>query len=308
MKFGKVADPAVVDFRLPADPPGNKALLDGLPERQGPPRLYIGCTGWSMKEWVGKAYPKGTKAKDFLSVYSRQFNTIELNTTHYRIPDADLVRKWREESSEDFRFCPKVPQLISHSKALGLGGSLIPEFCQAIAGLQDKLGCCFMQLPPYFGHDRLPLLRRFLEAFPAELPLAVEVRHESWFCEPKARDELLSTLVHFNRPAVLTDVAGRRDVLHMGLSNGMSMVRFVGNGLHPTDYERANEWVARLEGWFAQGLREVYYFPHEPDNLLAPEMAAYLHERAKARIAGLDARGPQWTAPEREDGTQMSLF
>ncbi|MDV7395267.1 DUF72 domain-containing protein, partial [Arthrospira platensis SPKY1] len=107
-------------------------------------------------------------------------------------------------------------QLISHSKNLGLGSSLIPDFCNAIAGLEEKLGCCFLQLPPYFAHDRLPLLRRFLAAFPAELPLAIEVRHESWFSEPSARDELLNTLEAFSRSAVITDVAGRRDVLHMG--------------------------------------------------------------------------------------------
>ena len=70
MKFGKLPDISGVNFKLPPDAPGTTRLLSGLEKREVPPRLFIGCTGWSMKEWVGRVYPKGTKAKDYLKAYS----------------------------------------------------------------------------------------------------------------------------------------------------------------------------------------------------------------------------------------------
>lgn len=307
MKFGKLPDISDVDFSLPADAPGNAQRLSALPANGAAPQLYIGCTGWSMKEWVGSVYPKGTKAKDYLKAYSLQFNTIELNTTHYRIPNAQTIDKWYRESTADFRFCPKVPQTISHSKSLGLGTDLIPTFCTAIAGLREKLGCCFLQLPPYFGADRQPQLEQFLQAFPAEIQLAVEVRHESWFNE-QSLEPMLNTLHRLQRSVVITDVAGRRDVLHMGVTNATAMVRFVGNGLHPTDYARAADWVGRLKQWAQQGVKEIYFFPHEPDNLLAPEMAAHFYEAVAEGIPAIQTRGPELSEPGDPKGEQMSLF
>lgn len=308
MKFGKLQDISAVDFSLPPDPASNSARLSSLPERTHPPQLYIGCTGWSMKEWVGRVYPKGTKAKDYLRAYSRQFNTIELNTTHYRIPTVQTIDKWYQESTSDFKFCPKVPQAISHSKALGLGTDLIPTFCKAVAGLQEKLGCCFIQLPPYYGADRFAQLEQFLQAFPQEIPLAVEVRHESWFDKPATLERLMGVLHKYQRSIVTTDVAGRRDVLHTGITATAAMVRFVGNGLHPTDYERAAEWVQRLKSWAQQGVHEIYFFPHEPDNLLAPEIAAHFYAAACEVIDGIQARGPELSGPSDAKGEQMSLF
>ena len=269
--------------------------------------MYIGCTGWSMKEWVGKVYPAGTKTKDFLRAYSQQFNTIELNTTHYRIPEAGVVSKWYEESAADFRFCPKVPQSISHSRNLGLGTALIPSFCKSILGLQEKLGCCFMQMPPYFDIQRLPQLEKFVTAFPKEIPLAIELRHESWFSNSDNGEKVFSLLEKHHIATVITDVAGRRDVLHMRLTNGTAMIRFVGNGLHPTDYSRSDEWMKRLASWYDKGLREAFFFPHEPDNLLAPDMASYVLESAKRTIAKVETRGPRLIEEEKQ-GRQMSLF
>jgi uncharacterized protein YecE (DUF72 family) len=305
MKFGKLNDITGVDFSLPPDPAGNVRVLQALPEQEGPAACYIGCTGWSMPEWIGKVYPKGTKSKDFLQFYSRQFNTIEFNTTHYRIPTFTTVEKWYEESTDDFRFCPKVPQTISHSRDLGAGQDSLDLFCDAVLGLKEKLGCCFLQLPPYFGHDRLPVLENFLQQWPAAVPLAVEVRHESWFETAGNSRDLFNLLYRFGMSTVITDVAGRRDVLHMALTNGTAMVRFVGNGLAPSDYERIDEWVSRINQWFAQGLHQIFFFTHEPDNILAPELAFYLYDKIRLNEK-IRTRGPRFF--DEQEGEQMSLF
>lgn len=305
MKFGKLADISQVDFSLPSDPAGNKKVLAGLPAPAELPTCYIGCTGWSMPEWIGKVYPKGTKSKDFLKYYSQQFNTIEFNTTHYRIPNFSTVEKWYGESAADFKFCPKVPQSISHSRDLGADSNSLELFTDVILGLKEKLGACFLQLPPYFGHDRLGLLENFLQRWPREIDLSVEVRHESWFESEKSSRDLLNLLFRYGTGTVITDVAGRRDVLHMALTTGFAMVRFVGNGLHPTDYERIDAWVDRINSWFEMGLHEIFFFTHEPDNILAPELALYLFEKIKNNST-IRVKGPALL--DEQDGEQMTLF
>ena len=305
MKFGRVNDPAAVDYTLPPEPLANVRLLERHFDPDAPPtRFYVGATGWSMKQWVGTTYPKGARPVDFLKYYGEQFNTIELNSTHYRIPDAATVERWYETVPTDFRFCPKIPQSISHARGLGLQESPLELFVKNIVLLREKLGCCFMQLPPFFQPDRLPLLRRFLEQFPADIPLAVEVRHEDWFNDAVAFTAFTELLEEQHRPAVITDVPGRRDVAHMRLTTPVAMLRWNGNGLHETDYSRTDEWIGRLKIWAEQGLRECYIFTHEPDNVLAPEMAQYWVEQLRERI-GVETRGPVF---HRDEGAQMSLF
>ncbi len=305
MKFGKVSDLSSVRFDFPTEPALNAKRL-GIRSGKSALPVYLGCTGWSMKEWVGKVYPKGTKNSDFLARYAEQFNAIELNNTHYRVPRAETVEKWRQESTPDFRFCPKVPQQISHSRNLGLGEDTLPAFIKVIAKLEEKMGCCFVQLPPYFGADRLELLDRFLQAWPKSIPLAAEVRHGSWFDQAVTAEKLFETFYRHKTAAVITDVAGRRDVLHLQLTAPRSMIRFVGNGLHPTDYARAQDWVDRLKTWQTYALEEVFFFPHQPDNLHAPEMTAHLHGLLE-KAGGFVSRGPE-IRDASDQGDQLSLF
>ncbi|MFK7935578.1 MAG: DUF72 domain-containing protein [Saprospiraceae bacterium] len=305
MKFGRLSDLSAVDFSLPPDALATERVLAALPQRKTPPELYVGCTGWSMKEWIGHVYPRGTKTTEFLYHYTRQFNTIELNTTHYRIPTMETVVKWREQTADGFKFCPKIPQSISHSKDLGLNGDLTTMFCENIAFLEDKLGCCFMQLPPYFGVDRLPILQQFLLQFPDYIPLAVEVRHESWFENQSASEQLFTLLEEHSIASVITDVPGRRDVLHNRLTTGTAMLRWNGNGLIDSDYQRMDAWLERIQSWFNLNLQTVYIFTHEPDNILAPDMADYTVQKAKELFQS-NIRGPEFY--DRDRGEQMSLF
>lgn len=300
MEFGKLETIEGVELALPADPAGTRQFLTGQAPDSSRPLLYIGCTGWSVKEWVGRVYPAHTRTPDFLHHYTRQFNTIELNTTHYRIPDSAIIEKWRTTAPDDFHYCPKIPQSISHSADLGRNGRMIPTFTDAIEQLGDRLGPGFLQLPPHFGPERAGILRAFLDRFPDGLPLAVEFRHPGWFKDRSFFEELRSR----ETGTVITDVAGRRDVLHMELTTNFVLVRFVGNNLHGSDFSRIDEWVERMEDWFAKGLNKMYFFCHEPDNLLAPELSVYLLDRVKM-TGGIETRGPELIDPP---GAQMSLF
>jgi uncharacterized protein YecE (DUF72 family) len=285
MEFGKLSDIANIDFLLPPDRPENEAVLrEGLARRSAGflPRVYVGCTGWSMKEWVGWVYPKGCKSTDYLQYYSRQFNTIEMNTTHYRTPSVSDVQKWKRESAADFRFAPKMLQTVSHAKNLGYGTGLTTQFCDAIQHFEEKLGVCFMQMPPHFRFADVAIFEKYIARFPKSVPLAIEIRHEEWFSTSPYFNHFFDILEKNSVSPVICDVAGRRDVLHMRLTTPSVVVRFVGNDLHPTDYQRIDDWVLRLKSWFEAGLEEVYFFTHEPDNLNAPRLARYFVDKIEA--------------------------
>lgn len=303
MDFGKLPSVERVNFALPPDPPGNAEVLGAAAHELGKACIYLGATGYNMRPWVGKWYPPGTKDKDYLRHYGAQFNTIEHNTTHYRIPDAATVARWRADTPDDFRFCPKIPQTISHARDLGLSGGQIQLFCREIEGLGQKLGPCFLQLPPYFSPRDLAVLLRFSDVFSPHIPLAVELRHEAFFADAAASDDFFALLRAAHYSPVITDVAGRRDVCHMRLSNATVLIRFVGNALHPSDYARVRDWAARLKTWFDQGLKAAYFFTHEPDNLLAPDLAAFCAETFGAFMPDVALRGPKPVA-----GVQGVLF
>lgn len=306
MEFGKLPDISLVDFSLPQDAPANASVLrKAAPANAWP--WYTGATGWSMKEWVGSFYPKGTSSKDYLKAYGEQFNTIELNTTHYRIPDEETIQRWKVQTPPDFRFCPKIPQTISHSRDLGTASSQIAFFAGVIAGLEERLGPSFLQLPPHFSPQHLPLLKRFLEHWPRELPLAVEFRHSAWFSAGARLGAAGDLLQEHGTGAVITDVAGRRDVLHMRLTAPFTMVRFVGNDLHPSDYTRIDAWISRIAQWFEQGLQQVFFFTHEPDNLKAPQLAEHLTGQLLAGKLRWTTRGPKSLSAEPDNG-QFRLF
>lgn len=304
MDFGRLPNLRYVDFRLPPDhPETTQVLARAQPTAPATPGLYVGCPIWTNKDWLGTYFPLGIKEPDYLHYYARQFNSLELNTTHYRIPDAPTVRRWREAVGPGFRFCPKLPRSISHERELYNVDALTLTFTRAMRELGDNLGTCFLQLPPHFGPAQLPRLERFLLDFPADVPLAVELRHPGWFADAGLADAVFATLEALGRTLVITDVAGRRDVLAQRLTTPTAFVRLNGHGLIPSDYTRADAWAERLAAWYAQGLHTAYVFIHQRDVRHAPVWAQHFLARIKA-LTGIAVPPPQ-LIPQQVQG---SLF
>ncbi|GAA4352432.1 DUF72 domain-containing protein [Hymenobacter saemangeumensis] len=292
MDFGRLPDLRYVDFGLPPDHPETaRVLAQARPSQPAPPLLHVGCPIWTNKEWVGSYFPAGIKEPDYLHYYAQQFNSLELNTTHYRIPDAPTVRRWRAAVGPDFKFCPKLPRSISHERELFQADDLVTTFSRAIEELQDNLGWAFLQLPPHFGPEHLPRLERFLLDFPASVPLAVELRHPRWFADKGLSDAVYATLEALNKTLVITDVAGRRDVLPMRLTTPVAFIRFNGHGLHSTDYQRADAWAQRLAQWVAQGLHHIYIFIHQKDVRHAPVWTTHFLNRMR-ELTGIKVAPP----------------
>ncbi len=280
MDFGRLKNIDNILFRLPPDHPDTAGVLTAahrLTYLQ--PQVYVGCPTWNNKSWLGSYYPAGAAATEHLYWYSQQFNTIELNTTHYRVPDAATVNRWHESVPPNFTFCPKLPQLISHDRQLQNSQEVTAAFQESLRLLDQHLGCAFLQLPPAFGPGNLTVLERYITDWPGTLPLALELGEPSWFADALAFDALCALLEALGLATVITDVAGRRDVLHLRLTNTTAFIRFVGYGLHPSDYLRIDQWVARLKIWFDLGLQKLYFFIHQENITHSPVLIRYLLEQ-----------------------------
>ena len=144
--------------------------------------IHVGTSGYSYKEWKGTFYPEDLPAAKMLSFYANNFNTVEINNTFYRMPEAKMLEKWAGEVPERFVFILKAPQRITHQKRLVEAGDDVRHFFEVASVLRSKLGPVLFQLPPFAKKDAAKL-RDFLRILPPEQRCAFEFRHESWFDE-----------------------------------------------------------------------------------------------------------------------------
>jgi uncharacterized protein YecE (DUF72 family) len=145
--------------------------------------FYIGCSGFYNNDWKGFFYPKNAPSKDFLSLYSQEFNAVEINSTFYREPTAKTLLKWADETPDDFKFFIKIPKTISHEKRLTDCKNEISEFCSHIQqNLKEKLSGFLYQFPPSFKYSK-ENIALILSNLDFNFLNVIEFRHESWWIE-----------------------------------------------------------------------------------------------------------------------------
>ena len=152
--------------------------------------VHIGCQSWGYDDWItpigGKTvfYPSGTKHDEMLALYSRVFNTIEVDSTVYGMPTAATVEKWYEQTPPGFTFSLKMPREVTHERSLDTSTlPIVNEFVGRVSPLREKLGMILVQLPGSFEaiKENAQDLRRFLAGLPRDFRFAVEFRHMGWF-------------------------------------------------------------------------------------------------------------------------------
>ncbi|MGZ8537413.1 MAG: DUF72 domain-containing protein [Flavisolibacter sp.] len=297
MDFGRVAKNQInkIDFSLPPEPLFNNKVLN---KKFKKPAVYIGCAKWSRKEWIGKIYPKGTKESNFLDEYVKHYNAIELNATHYKLYKADVFQKWiGHVKNKDFKFSPKVYKGISHFGSLINKQDFTNIFLENVIVFGKQLGPIFFQMSDRFSPKRKQELFNYLETLPKDVLFFLEVRHPEWFVQPQ-KDELFKKLKQLKIGAVITDTAGRRDCCHMHLTISKTLIRFVGNSLHKTDYTRIDDWVKRIKYWLGKGLNELHFYMHMHDEAKSPELTIYLAEKLN-KECGLDVVVPVFVGRKR---------
>ncbi|MDT7830594.1 DUF72 domain-containing protein [Pricia sp. S334] len=288
MKFGQVDRPEVVDFSLPEDHPDTAAFLSNNKE-DFPVNVRVGCAKWNRQD-LKNFYPRGTKNE--LKYYSSQFNSIELNATFYRIFPPEQFEKWAYTTPDNFKFFPKLVRNISHLRRLNdKSYPVVDEYLIGAANLKDKLGTLFLQMHNNFGSKNWDRVVRFVEYWPKEFPLAMEFRHTDWFNDEKVAEELYHLLQENDIANILVDTAGRRDLLHMRLTNNEAFIRYVGAN-HKSDYTRLDEWVERLIEWKEAGLTNINFFVHQNVERESPLLAAYFIEKLNKKL-GTDLNIPK---------------
>ncbi|WP_103070530.1 DUF72 domain-containing protein [Aquimarina sediminis] len=279
MQFGKVEHPDTIDFTLPEDHKKTEEVLKNSNKKKV--SVHVGCAKWNRQDLKG-FYPRGTK--DELEYYSRQFNSIELNATFYRIFPEDQFKKWYKKTPEGFKFFPKLVQNISHLKRLNDDVQpYVDEYLSNVIHLREKLGTIFLQLHGNFAPKNFDRVVQFVEKWPKEIRLAVEFRHTDWFNDPVVADELYELLEDNNITNIITDTAGRRDLLHMRLTNDEAFIRYVGAN-HKTDYTRLDDWVKRLTSWKNKGINHIHFFVHQNIEEESPLLSKYFINKLNSCI------------------------
>ncbi len=269
-----------VSFALPPDPVGNAILMKK--QKAGSPKLFLGCAKWGRKEWVGKIYPADAKEKDFLRYYAQHYGSIELNATHYKMYSADQLLVWGVEvQNPGFKFCPKAHRGMCFLKDSPNKQGLTNDYISNVLALGKQLGPVFITHDEKLKWDDTAEKQFFayLETLPRDMVFFVEERWPGFFADKKLQSRYYVKLRELGIGAVITDTAGRRDVLHMRLTIPKTFIRFVGNSLHSTDYIRIDQWAKRIKHWLDSGIEEIYFFMHMHNEAKSPELTKYVVER-----------------------------
>ena len=227
--------------------------------------VHVGTSGYNYPAWRGSFYPERLAAAAMLPFYAERFETVEINASFYRVPTPKTIGGWSAATPAPFVFALKVPQRITHMGRLVNVDEPLQFFCRTARGLGSKLGPLLFQLPPTFRKDT-GRLAGVLTRVPADLRVAFEFRHPSWFC-----DEVYDVLRGRDAALCIAD-------LEEGTTPDVATASWGYVRLRDRAYTDA-----ALDGW-ATGLARIAwrdafaYLKHE-DTGLGPAVAARLVAR-----------------------------
>jgi uncharacterized protein YecE (DUF72 family) len=140
----------------------------------------------------------------------------------------------------------------------------------------------FLQMPGNFKPKFIDRLAKFLEQWPNEIPLALEVCHAEWY-NSEAFNEFHEILRKNKITHIITDIAGRRDILHMRLSTETAFIRFNGAN-HDSNFTRLDGWLDCIESYHRQGLKNIYFFVHQNLEKASPLLSVHFIKNFNARF------------------------
>jgi uncharacterized protein YecE (DUF72 family) len=148
--------------------------------------IRLGTSAFTAAGWPGTFYPEGLPEREYLPYYATKFDTVEVDSTFYRIPALTTVEGWHSKTPKGFLFAAKIPQRITHEKVLVDCEEEFTEFLKVMDALGEKLGPLLLQFG-YFNkkvfvgvNDFLARLKPFLKRLPKGHRFAVEIRNKNW--------------------------------------------------------------------------------------------------------------------------------
>ena len=234
-------------------------------------QVRIGCSGWMYDDWRGRLYPQSAPKRRWLELYAERFDTVEVNSTFYRLARREAVEGWVSQTPPEFLFAVKASRYLTHVKRLVGIGEGVKRFYAPLEPLvqSQRLGPVLWQLPENFHRDDARL-HGWLAALEPGLH-TIEFRHASWFAAP-----VLDALRTHSVALTIGDHPGRPFQSHEATAP-WRFVRFhYGARGRGGNYSRAElgEWARRIAAWRAR--QDVYAYFNNDWHGYAPANAKLL--------------------------------
>ncbi len=225
---------------------------------QIPHRPYIGTSGWHYDHWIGPFYPAGMSREVMLEYYARYFDTVEINNSFYRLPEAGTFEHWRNTVPAGFTFSVKGSRYITHMKKLRDPANPLNTLMQHAGSLGGKLGPILFQMPPRWGKN-VDRLMAFLDILPAGRRFAFEFRDPSWF-----DSDVYEALARRGAALCIYDLAGTESPREV--TTDFTYVRLHGPGEAYSGYysrDRLQSWASFLQENVERGRDAYCYFDND---------------------------------------------
>jgi uncharacterized protein YecE (DUF72 family) len=274
---------------------------------------YLGLPAWAFPGWAGSYFPRAGDGSSALFHYARVFNTVEGNTTFYRVPEPSTVAQWAEAvAGTEFRFSFKLPKTVTHERRPQWDD--LARFLSVMEPLAAHLGPFLVQCPATLGPDNLRTLETLFERLPDCYRYTLELRHPAFFARPETVEPLLARhgagRVMFDSRPIYQGDTGHLEVLAARhkkpdvplldtVYNDLVYARVV---LHPDARYNApfvDEWLDRTGRYLTAG-HTVYFMMHCPNNQHCPAFAEAFHDALRRRMGDAIGALPGWPVPRQE--------
>jgi uncharacterized protein YecE (DUF72 family) len=240
----------------------------------------IGCSGWNYKAWRGAIYPPGLPASRWLEQYATLFDTVEVNTTFYRLVSREAVERWVQQTPTGFLFAVKASRYLTHVRrlrAVADAAATLHERLEPV-GRAERLGPLLWQLPENFHRDDERLASALRELPPGRN--AFEFRHPSWFAP-----DVYALLREHNVALVIGDHPERPFQSHEATADWRYVRMHYGRRGRRGNYSQREleTWARRVHAWRADG--SVYVYFNNDWEAFAPRDALELRRQVR-RLAG----------------------
>lgn len=239
--------------------------------------LRIGTSGWSYEHWKELFYPKNLSRRDWLEFYARQFDTVEINSSFYRLPKKENFENWAKKTPEDFTFSIKASRYLTHVKHLKESDGAVNKFIETLEPLGDKTGPILFQFPPNWKKDIIRL-SEFLKMLPRKYRFVFEFRNNSWF------DEETFSYLHKNNCAACFSSSPNFPTTETVTADFVFIRMHGAKILYGSKYstKELEQWASKIINWLRRGLDCYIYFNNDT-NAYAIENAKELKKRLKAK-------------------------
>ena len=222
--------------------------------------IRIGTSGWIYKHWRGIYYPERLPQKDWFGHYARDFDTVEINNTFYRLPPVETFENWGKVAPPGFVFTFKASRYLTHIKRLNDPAESLENFIGRARAAEASLGPILYQLPPSFKVDAARL-EAFLQVLPGDLTHVLEFRHASWYA-----GEVRDLLARYGIAFAIHD-HGQAPGCPEWVTSGTVYLRFHGSPEAPYSGsysdDRLRETARKIEAWTGRGLNVFAYFNND---------------------------------------------